>query len=139
MLWIKSFHIIFVVAWFAWLFYLPRLYVYHTEITAREEAERFKVMERRLFAITTMGAALAVAFGIWLLVDGFWAAFHAAPWLHAKLGLVGLLLAYHAYLYKLMLDFRRDANRHSQLFYRVLNEIPTLLLIAIVILVVVKP
>ncbi len=139
MLWLKAFHVIFVVAWFAGLFYLPRLYVYHTEVTAAAESERFKVMERRLFAIMTMGAVLAVVFGVWRLAAGYWAAFRNAAWLHIKLALVGLLIVYHGYLYKLMLDFRRDANRHRQVFYRVLNEIPTLFLVAIVILVEVKP
>ena|SRR5437773_179945 len=137
MLWLKAFHVIFVVTWFAGLFYLPRLFVYHTVTTDPISLERFIVMERRLFAIMTLGATLAAVFGISMIL--------AAPgylyfgWLHAKLTLVAVLIGYHLWCYFLMLAFREGRNRHSQRFYRMFNEAPALLLIAIVILVIVKP
>jgi putative membrane protein len=133
--------VIFVVTWFAGLFYLPRLFVYHVEATEPVVRERLKIMQRRLLTITHIGGGLAVLFGALTL-----AAFaHAVPayleqgWLHAKLGLVVLLIAYHAMLVRLTREFARDANRHSSRWLRIFNEIPALLLIAIVVLVVVKP
>jgi putative membrane protein len=138
MLWIKSLHIIFVVTWFAGLFYLPRLFVYHTLATDPISIERFKVMERKLFyGIMTPSAVLAVLFGLVLMLgQGMW----REAWMHAKLGLVVVLLAHHVYLGKLMLDFRHDRNRHGDKFYRWLNEIPAApVLFGAVILVVVKP
>ncbi|MES2207084.1 MAG: CopD family protein [Pseudomonadota bacterium] len=137
MLWLKTFHIVAMVAWFAGLFYLPRLYVYHAEATDTISIERFKIMERRLFwGIMTPMAVLTVFFGLWLMIGyGF-----RGGWLHAKISCVLLLLAHHVYLGRLMLAFRADKNTHSPLFYRWINEIPTLpLLIAIVALVVQKP
>jgi putative membrane protein len=137
MLWLKAFHIVFVVTWFAGLFYLPRLFVYHAEATDAVSVERFKVMERRLFAMMTIGGSLAALFGVSMLV--------AAPvliqlgWMHLKLTLVVVLIGYHFWCYRLMQDFRADANRHSQPWYRVFNEVPSLLLIGIVLLAVVKP
>ena len=137
MLWIKAFHVIFVITWFAGLFYLPRLFVYHAQAEDAISLERFKVMERRLFAITTIGAAGSIAFGLWLLVGWWWP--HTEGWLHAKLGLVAVLIAYHGYLGVICRRFREDRQKHGHVFYRWLNEVPSLLLIAIVILVVVKP
>ncbi len=137
MLWIKSFHIIFMVAWFAGLFYLPRLFVYHVQATDPLSIERFKIMERKLFfGIMTPSMVITLALGLWLwLAYGF-----SGGWLHAKLALVLALVGQHGYLYKLMRDFKHDRNQHGHVFFRWLNEIPTLpLLIAIVILVVVKP
>jgi len=141
MLWIKSFHIIFMVAWFAGLFYMPRLFVYHAQAEDRISLDRFKVMERKLyFGIMTPCMVLTLALGVWLWL-GWW----SAPgitigWLHAKLALVLVLVAQHFYLGKLMVDFKHDRNKHGHVFYRWLNEIPTLpALIGIVILVVVKP
>lgn len=137
MLWIKSFHIIFMVAWFAGLFYLPRLFVYHAMADDRVSLERFKIMERKLyFGIMTPCMVISLALGTWLWLGyGF-----RGGWLHAKLALVLVLVAQHFYLGRLMLDFKHDRNRHSHVFYRWLNEIPTLpVLIAIVVLVVVKP
>jgi putative membrane protein len=137
MLWLKAFHVIFVVTWFAGLFYLPRLFVYHTVTTDQISLERFIVMERRLFAIMTLGATLAAVFGISMIL--------AAPeylrfgWLHAKLTLVAVLIGYHLWCYCLVVAFREGRNQHSQRFYRMFNEAPALLLIAIVILVIVKP
>lgn len=136
MLWIKSLHLIFVVSWFAGLFYLPRLFVYHAQAADAPSNERFKVMERKLYRGIMMPAMLlTVASGLWLwLAYGF-----AGGWLHAKVTLVAVLVVYHFWLRKLLGDFARDANRRSHVFYRWVNEIPTVLLIAIVILVVVKP
>ena len=136
MLWIKSLHLIFVVSWFAGLFYLPRLFVYHAQATDGISIERFKVMERRLYRGIMMPAmVLTVASGLWLWLGfGF-----RGGWIHAKVFLVVLLVAYHFWLRKMLGDFARDANTRSDRFYRVVNELPTLLLIAIVILVVVKP
>ena len=140
MLWVKSFHIIFVVAWFAGLFYLPRLFVYHTRCRAQdtEGQDRFRLMERKLFGIMTIGGVGALLFGLWLL-RWFGGAFQAGGWLHAKIALVVLLIAFHGWCWKLTRDFREDRNRHSERFYRVINEIPALALIGIVVLVVVKP
>lgn len=136
MLWIKSFHIIFMVTWFAGLFYLPRLFVYHA--TSRDEIsnERFKIMERKLFfGIMTPGALITIGLGLWLWLGyGF-----SGGWLNAKITLVAILAAYHIYCGKLLLDFKHDRNQHSHKFYRWLNEFPVLILIAIIILVEVKP
>jgi protoporphyrinogen IX oxidase len=134
MLWIKALHISFMVTWFAALFYLPRLFVYHAMSDDAVSIERFKIMERKLFfGIMTPGALFTI--GVWLWLGyGF-----SGGWLHAKLALVAVLLAYHAYCGKLLIDFKHDRNRHGHVFYRWLNEFPVLLLFAVVILVVVKP
>jgi putative membrane protein len=136
MLWVKSFHIVFVVAWFAGLFYLPRLFVYHALTTDSAGIERFKIMERKLYyGIMTPSAVLAVVLGLWL-----WLGYGiTGAWLHAKLALVVLLIAYHGYCGRLLADFKRDRNRHGDVYYRWFNEVPVLILIAVVILVVVKP
>jgi putative membrane protein len=137
MLWLKAFHVIGVITWFAGLFYLPRLYVYHADAADSISIERFKVMERRLFAIMTIGAFAALSFGAVMLA--------AAPvyltmhWLQIKMLLVLLLIAYHVFCYQLMRDFAQSRNRHSARWYRGFNEVPSLLLIAIVLLAVVKP
>jgi putative membrane protein len=141
MLWLKAFHVIFVVTWFAGLFYLPRLFVYHVEATETVVRERLKVMQRRLLGITNIGGGLALLFGALTLA----AYARAAPaylqqgWLHAKLGLVVLLIAYHVMLARLTREFARDSLRHSSRWLRIFNEIPALLLIAIVLLVILKP
>lgn len=136
MLWIKALHISFMVTWFAALFYLPRLFVYHAMSDDAVSIERFKIMERKLFfGIMTPGALFTIVFGVWLWLGyGF-----SGGWLHAKLALVAVLLAYHAYCGKLLIDFKNDRNRHGHVFYRWLNEFPVALLFAVVILVVVKP
>ncbi len=139
MLWVKSFHLIFVVMWYAGLLYLPRLFVYHAMSDDVIGIERFMVMERKLFAITTVGGVGALGFGLWLLVDYAWAAYATNLWLHLKLLLVTVLIAFHLLCGKLMLNFRDDCNPHGHRFYRVLNEIPAVILIAVIILVVVKP
>jgi len=136
MLWIKALHIVFVVSWFAGLFYLPRLFVYHAMSEDAPSRERFEVMERKLYrGIMTPAMVIALATGLWLWLGyGF-----SGGWLHAKLALVVVLVAYHFWMRALMLDFARDANRHTHVYYRWVNEIPTVILFAVVVLVVVKP
>jgi putative membrane protein len=136
MLWIKALHIIFMVTWFAGLFYLPRLFVYHAQATDPTGSERFKLMERKLyFGIMLPGAALTIVFGVWL-----WLGYGiSGGWLLAKLALVGLLIAYHVYCGKLLADFKHDRNRRSQVWLRWFNELPVLVLVGVVLLVVVKP
>jgi putative membrane protein len=136
MLWVKALHIVFVVSWFAGLFYLPRLYVYHAQSEDSVSRERFKVMERKLYyGIMTPAFVVTVATGLWM-----WLGYGVTGgWLHAKVALVVVLGAYHFWLDALLKDFARDANRHTHVFYRWINEIPLVLLAAIVILVVVKP
>ncbi|HTI49215.1 MAG TPA: CopD family protein [Casimicrobiaceae bacterium] len=136
---LKSLHIIFMVTWFAGLFYLPRLFVYHAMAAPDDRVgiERFKVMERKLYrGIMTPAAVLTVIFGAWM-----WLGYGVTGgWLHAKLALVALLIVFHAYLGKLAADFRADRNRHGHVYYRWLNEIPALpILVAVVFLVVMKP
>jgi putative membrane protein len=139
MIWIKALHIIFMVTWFAGLFYLPRLFVYHADCHDDAGHQRFLVMERKLFAIMTIGAVLTAVFGTWLLVAYAWAAWQQSGWLITKLVLVALLIAYHGYCLRIMRDFREGTNRRSPVYYRWFNEVPALLLIAIVLLAVVKP
>lgn len=139
-LWVKAFHIIFVVTWFAGLFYLPRLFVYHCTATDQLSLERFKIMERRLFVMMTIGAAGTVLLGLWLLA-GF-PAMHpnlSAGWMHAKLFLVAGLLAYHGWTWWLMRQLWQMPNQRSAKFYKIVNELPGLFLIGIIILVVVRP
>ncbi|MFP4131223.1 MAG: CopD family protein [Thiohalospira sp.] len=135
MLWVKAFHIIFVVSWFAGLFYLPRLFVNHAMATEPAEIERLKLMERKLLRFMTPLAVLALALGTWLWlgwgIDG--------GWLHAKLALVAGLVAYHLYLARLQREFAADRIGHGHVFYRWVNELPVLILTAITILVTVKP
>jgi putative membrane protein len=139
MLWIKALHVIFMVTWFAGLFYLPRLFVYHAMTTDSISIERFKVMERKLFyGIMTPGAILTIIFGIWLITYNPSVYLHMG-WLHAKLFLVFLLAIFHVYCGKLCITFKHNRNKHSDKFYRWLNEIPTVLLFGIIILVIVKP
>ena len=137
MLWLKAFHIIAAITWFAGLFYLPRLFVYHADARDSIGIERFKIMERRLFALMTIGAAAGIALGAAMLVAA--PLYLSMPWLRIKLVLVLLVVAYHGYCYKLMRDFARDANARSARWYRAFNEVPSLLLIAIVLLAVIKP
>jgi putative membrane protein len=136
MLTVKSLHIIFMVTWFAGLFYLPRLFVYHSLAHDREGIDRFKVMERKLFyGIMTPGAILTIATGLWLWIGwGF-----NGGWLHAKLVFVAVLIVYHIWCGKLLTDFREERNRHSHVWYRWYNEFPVLILVAVVFLVVMKP
>ena len=139
MLTVKALHIIFVITWFAGLFYLPRLFVYHAQCSPDDRAgiERFKVMERKLYrGIMTPSAVLAIALGLWL-----WLGYGiTGAWLHLKVGLVGVLAVFHVYLGGLVRAFAHDRNRHGHVYYRWLNEIPALpILIGVVFLVVLKP
>jgi putative membrane protein len=136
MLWIKALHIVFMVTWFAGLFYLPRLFVYHADTRDEPGHARFITMERRLFAIMSIGAIGTVCFGLWMLIGWWWP---APLWLQVKLGLVTLLILYHFGCYRLMLDFRAGRNRRDARFYRLYNEVPALFLLAIVFLVELKP
>lgn len=136
MLWVKSGHIIFMVTWFAGLFYLPRLFVYHAMTTDAPGIDRFKVMERKLYyGIMTPGAVMTIVFGLWL----WWGYGITGGWLHAKVALVAVLICYHLYCGKLLKDFRHDSNRHGHVFYRWLNEAPVIILIAVILLVELKP
>ncbi len=136
MLWVKALHIIFMVTWFAGLFYLPRLFVYHAMTDDRVSHERFLVMERKLFwGIMTPGGVLTIVFGLWLWLGwGF-----SGGWLHAKVALTALLVVYHVWCGRLMLDFRAGRNEKSHIWFRWFNEAPTVVLFAVVVLVVVKP
>ena len=136
MLWLKAFHIIFIVTWFAGLFYLPRLFVYHATSEDTLSRDRFVVMERKLYAIMTIGGALAATFGLALLVRN--PQLLDATWLRAKLLLVAALIAYHIYCRALMGELATNRPR-SHVWYRWFNEVPALALVAIVILAVVKP
>lgn len=139
MLWIKAFHIITVITWFCALFYLPRLFVYHTMSRDKISILRFKTMQRRLyFGIMMPSFILTTLFGSWLMLTN-WSAYSTKYWLYAKLFLVILLVAYHFYCGYLVGVFKADRNTKSTTFYRWFNEFPALILVAVVILVVVKP
>ncbi|WP_394170606.1 protoporphyrinogen oxidase HemJ [Saccharospirillum alexandrii] len=137
-LWLKAFHIIAVITWFAALFYLPRLFVYHAMAEDTISQERFKIMERKLYrGIMTPSAVVTVTLGIAMLVVN--PAWLSMGWMHAKLFLVVLLLGYHHACGRLLKRFAADDNRHSHKWYRWFNEAPTLVLVGIVLLVVIKP
>ena len=139
MLWVKAFHIIFMVTWFSGLFYLPRLFVYHAMATDKVGIDRFKIMERKLyFGIATPGAIFTILFGLWVFSFNP-SSYLETSWFHFKLTLVVLLLFYHVYLGMLLRRFKHDRNHHGHRFYRFLNEIPLIFLVLIVLLVVVKP
>tara|TARA_B100000686_G_scaffold306219_1_gene345450 strand:- start:5331 stop:5720 length:390 start_codon:yes stop_codon:yes gene_type:complete len=128
------------VTWFAGLFYLPRLFVYHAMSDDLPSIERFKIMERKLYyGIMTPGAILTIIFGMWLWLGYGISGIEGSWWLHAKLSLVAILVAYHYYCGRLLTDFKLDQNQHGHVYYRWFNEIPVIILIAVVILVVVKP
>jgi protoporphyrinogen IX oxidase len=136
-LWVKSLHIAFMVTWFAGLFYLPRLFVYHAMADDRVSLERFKIMERKLFwGIMTPGAVLTMASGLWLWLGWFRG---ASSWLHAKMALVALLVGYHLWCWRLLRDFKAERNTKSHVWLRWFNELPVVALLAIVLLVVLKP
>lgn len=139
MLWVKAFHIIFMVTWFAGLFYLPRLFVYHASADDETSRERFKIMERKLFwGITTPGGIITIALGFWL-ISFFGTAILSMFWMQLKLALVAILVVYHIYCGKLLNDFKNDRNTHSHVWYRWFNEFPVLVLIATVLLVELQP
>ena len=137
LLYFKALHVVFVVTYFAGLFYLPRLFVYHADTKDQISIERFKVMERRLYVLMTIGGTLAAIFGLLMLASV--PAYLEMGWLRTKLALVALLIAYHLWCRRLLKQFAHDSNRHSARWYRWFNEAPSLLLIAIVLLAVVKP
>jgi len=141
MLWVKALHIVFMVTWFAGLFYLPRLFVYHALAEDRPSLERFKLMERKLFwGIMTPGAVLTIVFGVWLWLGWFRGEVGETPrWFLAKVALVALLVGYHQWCWRLLRDFAAERNRRSHVWFRWFNEVPTVVLFATVILVVLKP
>ena len=140
MLWIKSLHIVFVVAWFAGLFYLPRIFVNLAMETHEEATARLLLMAKKLFRFTTLLAIPALLFGLWLFAGyGIGLNGPGNGWMHAKLFFVLLVIGYHHACWTLLKKFARGANKRSDVFYRWFNEVPVLLLLAIVILVVVKP
>jgi protoporphyrinogen IX oxidase len=139
MLWLKALHVIAVVCWFAGLFYLPRLFVYHAQTEDQPGRERFKIMERKLYrGIMWPSLVLTVVFGAAMLGQN-WDYYRTQGWLHAKLTLVLLLIVYHLFCGRYLRAFAEDRNTKSHVFFRVFNELPVLALIAIVILVVVRP
>ena len=139
MLWVKAVHIIFMVTWFAGLFYLPRLFVYHASSDDAISNERFKIMERKLFwGITTPGGIITAVFGFWLIAL-LGLPVLSALWLQLKLALIVVLVGYHIWCGKLVADFRHDRNKHSHVWYRWFNEFPVLILIAVVLLVELQP
>lgn len=139
-MWLKALHLIFMVTWFAGLFYLPRLFVYHALSQDTVGIERFKVMERKLFfGIMTPSMVLTLLFGFLMIFEYAWEAYSNNGWLHVKLLLVALLVVYHFYCGKIVLDFKRNLNIRSHVFYRWFNEVPVLFLVAIIILASLKP
>ena len=139
-MWLKALHLIFMVTWFAGLFYLPRLFVYHAMSEDEISNERFKIMERKLFfGIMTPGMIVTFIFGIWMLADYAWVMYSKMGWLHLKLTLLALLVVYHYFCYVWLMDFKHDRNQRSHVFYRWMNEVPVLFLVGIIILAVVKP
>ena len=138
-LWLKAFHVFFMIAWMAGIFYLPRLFVYHAESTNQETKDQFKIMERRLWFFVTPFALLTLILGVIIMYLYGSAWLKVSAWLHVKLAIVALFYAYHMYLYRLVKVFAADKNTHSPRFYRFLNEVPVLALLAIVILAILKP
>ena len=139
MLWVKAFHVIFMVSWFAGLFYLPRLFVYHASTTDDISHQRFLVMERKLFIIMTIGGLGALVLGLWMMFDYAVEIYKGQMWLHLKMLLVLVLIGYHVLCLKVIKEFRAGKNRRSHVFYRWFNEFPVLILVAVIVLVVVKP
>lgn len=140
MLWLKALHLITMVTWFAGLFYLPRLFVYHAMSTDEISKERFKVMERKLyFGIMAPSIILTLFFGLWMLVDYAWALYGNTLWLNIKLTIILLLIIYHIYCGVIINYFKQDQNKRSHIFYRWFNELPVLALLSIIILAVIKP
>ena len=136
-LWLKGLHIVFMVTWFAGLFYLPRLFIYHTTATDSASRERFSGMEIRLFVIMTIGAALTAVFGFWMLAIN--PALLEMAWFHAKLALLAGLVIYHYRCYRWIATLRTDTPVQNTKWLRWFNEIPTIFLLAIILLAVVKP
>jgi putative membrane protein len=139
MIWVKAFHIIFMVAWFAGLFYLPRLFVNHAMSESQEVKDQLGIMQKKLYRFITPWMVLTLLFGFWLLYDYAWAAYAQMLWLHIKLGLVAILIAYHFYCGKIIHQLECGECQRSHTWFRWFNEFPVLILFAVVILVVVKP
>ena len=135
----KSLHIFFMVAWFAGIFYLPRLFVYHAMTEERSNSAMLKIMERRLLFFVTPFAILTAAFGFALMYTYGREWIKLSIWLHIKLTLVLLLYIYHGYCFKLLADFKHDRNKRSDRFYRIFNELPVLILLAVIMLAIMKP
>ncbi len=138
-MWLKSLHIFFMVAWFAGLFYLPRIFVNHAMTDDEAISNRFKIMERKLYKFITPWMLLTLVFGIWMLYDYAWAAYGSMLWLHIKLKLVAILVAYHFWCGQIIKTFAEDKNTRSHVWYRWFNEIPVFFLLAIVLLAGLKP
>lgn len=138
-LYVKALHVVFMVTWFAAIFYLPRLFVYHSMTTDAATLDKFKVMERKLAIMMDIGATLTMIFGFWLLFAYGWHQYKHNGWLHVKLTMVALLIGYHVWCRMIVRAFRNGKNTHSHRWYRVFNEVPVILLIVIVIMVVVRP
>jgi putative membrane protein len=139
-MWLKAWHLIFMVTWFAGLFYLPRLFVYHAMASDAVSRERFKIMERKLYwGITTPGMILTLLFGGWMLQDYAWDLYGQSGWLHAKLSLLAVLVVYHIQCGFWLRDFRDDRVSHGHVYFRWMNEVPVLFLVGIVLLAVLKP
>jgi putative membrane protein len=137
---LKALHLIFMTTWFAGLFYLPRLYVYHAMAEDEISIERFKIMERKLFfGIMTPSAVLTVIFGVWMLISYAWAAYGQMGWLHVKLALVAILIGYHIWCGVILITFKHDRNRRTHVWYRLFNEVPVLFLVVIILLASLKP
>ncbi|MFV2031469.1 MAG: protoporphyrinogen oxidase HemJ [Gammaproteobacteria bacterium] len=139
MIWVKALHLIFVIAWFAGLFYLPRLFVNHAMAEEESVKNRLAIMEQKLYRFITPWMVLTLIFGAWLLIDYAWAAYAQTLWLNIKLLLVALLVAYHLYCGKIMRQLASNTNQRSHIWFRWFNEFPVLILFAVVILAVVKP
>ncbi|MCG2633942.1 MAG: protoporphyrinogen oxidase HemJ [Gammaproteobacteria bacterium] len=140
MLWLKALHIIAVITWFAALFYLPRLFVYHAATESREVAEQLKIMERKLYRGIMVPSAIAVLLlGLALLHGYAWQAYSSSGWLHAKLALVVVLYGYHGLCWHHLRQFQQDRNHRSHRYFRWFNELPALMLVSIVLLAVAKP
>lgn len=139
-MWLKALHLIAMVTWFAGLFYLPRLFVYHAMSDDTISRERFKLMEHKLYwGITTPGMILTLIFGIWMLIDYAWVSYGHSGWLHAKLALLFGLVLYHVQCGRWLKLFKDDRNRRGHVYYRWMNEIPVLFLVGIILLAVLKP
>lgn len=138
-MWLKAWHLIFMVTWFAGIFYLPRLFVYHAMTDDAAGNERFKIMERKLYYFTMPWMLLTLLFGFWMLYDYAWAAYGSMLWLHIKLLLIAILVGYHFYCGYLVKVFASDRNHRTHVWYRWFNEIPVLILFAVVLLASLKP
>ncbi len=139
MLWVKAFHLFFMISWFAGIFYLPRLFVYHALSEEPTVQEQLKIMERKLYRFVTPMMWLTISLGLWMLYAYAWAAFSSMGWLHLKITLVIALVVYHFYCGYLVKRFAANQNYRSHVWYRWFNEVPVLLLLPIVILTIVKP